>query len=124
MGFGCFVRSLTTSWVCVSQSAKSIRSKRERERKKKKTKVLRLVDFLVAIATCKGTHCGFLLSSVFLEACSPRMIVLAELLCSEVTPRGKHPVEPRRRGGIFIRFSLPMLPTLKQKSRRRLLPKF
>lgn len=44
-----------------------------------------------------------------------------ELLSNEVTPKG---VGLRSKGGIFSRFSLPMFPTLKQKARRRLLPKF
>lgn len=55
---------LTTSWVCASQSAKSIRSKSE------KNKGVEASGFPGCYGNMQGYTLWFLVSSVFLEACS------------------------------------------------------
>lgn len=62
----CLLRLLTASWVCASQSAKSIRSKRE------ENKGFEGRGFPDRHGNTQGTHCGFFPSSVFLEICSVR----------------------------------------------------
>lgn len=116
MGFWCFVSSLTTSWVCASQSAKSIRSKREKHKGVEAR----------GLPGCHGNmreHTLWFLALICVPGglFSQGGLGFTELLSNEVTPMG---VGLRSKGGIFSRFSLPMFPTLKQKARRRLLPKF
>lgn len=63
----CLFRSLTTSWVCASQSAKSIRFK------KGENKGFEASGFPDRHGNMQRTHCGFFpSSSVFLELCSAR----------------------------------------------------
>lgn len=102
VSFWCFVKSLTTSWVCASQSAKSIRSKREKKQRcwGQWTSGLPWQHRRV----CTVVSCSHLSSWRLVPQ---GRLGFTELLCSEVIPRGKHPVGPRRRGGIFSRFSLP-----------------
>lgn len=83
------------------------------------------MDFLVAMATCKGTHCGFLFHLSSWRLVPHRELGLTELLGSEAAlGASKHLDGSRRRGGIFSKVLLSMSPTPKRKAGRRLLLKF
>lgn len=83
------------------------------------------MDFLVAMATHKGTHCGFLFHLSSWRLVPHGGLGLTELLFSEIKlGASKHLDRSRRRGEIFSRVLLPMYPTQKQKAGRRLLLTF